>query len=307
MFWAWGLAACIALTDCVWLPLAGFHAPLLPLLRLAAIFLGICTLWFVYVWLRPDATIAALAETTAFLILFTLVLELLSYFSTALALPLRDAQLAAFDRALGFTFPQHLAFVAAHPRLARVLEFAYNTSMAQIVVTVIALATAGQLVRLRAYAVLFAVSATMVIGTAAILPSLGPYAYFHIPDTLLPAFQNPRAGWLSVPHVIALRDGAMRTLPLDDLRGLVSFPSFHTTLALITLWALLPIRWLAVPCFIVNALLIFGAPSNGDHYLCDLIGGAAVAGIALAWITGGLALRRAQQPAFGARQPVPAE
>ncbi|MEJ0050729.1 MAG: phosphatase PAP2 family protein [Methylovirgula sp.] len=302
MNYAWALAAGIVLIDCLWLPLAGFHAAPMPLLRDAAIFAALCGLWGIYALLRPDASLAALIETAAFLVIFTLGLELLSYFSTALSLPLRDSDFAAADHALGFDFPAHLAFVAERPRLAHVLEFAYNTSMAQIVITVIALSATHRIARLRAYAVLFALTATIVIATAAIFPSLGPYAYFNIPDTLLPAFGNPRTGWQSVPHVLALRDGTMRTLPLNDLRGLVSFPSFHTALALVTVWAVLPIRALAVPFFAVNALLIFGAPSNGDHYLCDLIGGAVVAFLGLGIVTGGLAPRFALAPA-----PVPAE
>ncbi len=307
MLGVWLLVAAIGLADGLWLALGGFHAAAAPLLRIVLIFAALCALWWVYVRLRPDAAIAALAETAAFLILFTFFLELFSYFSTALALPLRDSAFAATDHLLGFDFPAHLAFVAARPRLARVLELAYDTSMAQIIVTVVVLAATRRLARLRAYTVLFAVTATAVIATAALLPSLGPYAYFHIPDAALPAFGNPRAGWQSVPHVLALRAGTMRTLPLTDLRGLVSFPSFHTALALITLWALLPLRPLAALLFVVNALLILGAPSNGDHYFCDLLGGALLAVAAIGWVTGGLALRPDRPALAPLKSPMPAE
>ncbi len=150
--------------------------------------------------------------------------------------------------------------------------------------------------------VLFALTATIVIATAAIFPSLGPYAYFNIPDTLLPAFADPRTGWQSVPHVLALRDGTMRTLPLNDLRGLVSFPSFHTVLALVTVWAPPAHSVRCRASLRHQCLLIFRRPSNGDHYLCDLIGGAAVAFLGLGIVTGGLVPRLALAPA-----PVPAE
>ena len=52
---AWALAAGIVLIDCVWLPLAGFHAAPAPLLRDAAIFAALCGLLGIYALLRPDA------------------------------------------------------------------------------------------------------------------------------------------------------------------------------------------------------------------------------------------------------------
>jgi hypothetical protein len=140
----WGLGIAIALPDCMWLLFAGFHVPP-ALLRLAAIFPGLCALWWIYAPRRPDAAIAALAEAAAFFVFFTLSLELFSYFSMALALPLRDSVIAAADQAVGFGFRTHLAFIAARPRFARVLEFAYDTSILQIAVTVIALTATRRL------------------------------------------------------------------------------------------------------------------------------------------------------------------
>lgn len=285
MRWAWVLAIAIAVADCLWIPAAGFRVPAMPLLRIAAFLAVMGILWWVYLRLRPDAIIAALAEAAAFLIFFTLVLEIFCYLCTALDRPLWDAPLAAADRALGFDFRTHLSYLVQRPRVARLLELCYNTSMLQIAVTVVALAITGRLARLRAFLALFAFTAAAVIGIAAVFPTLGPYSYFNIPDSLLPAFTDPRAGWDQVPHILALRGGAMRTLPLTDLRGLVSFPSFHTALAFITVWALLPMRRIVMPLFAVNAALILGAPSNGDHYLCDLLAGALIAVVAIAVLT----------------------
>ncbi len=285
MRWAWILAIAIAVADCIWVPAAGFRVPAMPLVRIAAILGALGILWWVYLRLRPDAIIAALAEAAAFLIFFTLVLEIFCYLSLALDRPLYDAVFAAADRALGFDFQAHLAYLVRRPRLARLLELCYDTSMLQIAIVVVGLAMTRRLARLRAFLALFAFTATAVIGIAAIFPTLGPYPYYAIPDNLLPAFTDPRAGWDSVPQVLALRSGAMRLLPLTDLRGLVAFPSFHTALAFITVWALLPMRRIVVPLLAVNAALILGAPSNGDHYLCDLLAGALIALVAIAVLT----------------------
>jgi hypothetical protein len=304
MLWAWALAIAIAAADCVWIPVAGFRAPAMPLVRIAVILVALGALWWVYVRLRPDAIIAALIEAAVFLIFFTLALEILCYLAMALDRPLCDAALSALDAALGFDFRAHLAYLTRRPRLAGLLELCYNTSMLQIAVTVVALAITGRLARLRAFLALFAFTATAVIGIAAIFPTLGPYPYFDIPNNLLPAFTDPRAGWDSVPHVLALRDGTMRVLPLTDLRGLVAFPSFHTALALIIIWAVLPLRPVAVPLFAVNVLLILGAPSNGDHYLCDLLAGALIALGAIGAVTRRHALGGESRPVASAESTV---
>ncbi len=282
---AWALALAVAVADCLWVPAGGFQVPATPLARIAAILAGLALLWWIYVRIRPDAVIAGLAEAAAFLIFFTLVLEIFCYLCIALDRPLYDSIFAAADRALGFDFEAHLGYLVRRPRLARLLELCYDSSMLQIAVAVIALAITGRLARLRTFLALFAFTAAAVIGIAAIFPSLGPYPYYNVPDRLLPAFIEQRAGWDSVPQVLALRAGTMRALPLNDLRGLVAFPSFHTALAFITVWALLPLRPIVVPLFAVNALLIAGAPSNGDHYLCDLLAGALLAAVAIAILT----------------------
>jgi hypothetical protein len=300
----WGLAIAIALADCLWLPLAGFHAAPGPLLRLAAIFAGLCALWWVYARRRPDAAIAALAEAAAFLVFFTLSLELFSYFSMALALPLRDSVIAAADQALGFDFPAHLAYVAARPRFARVLEFAYNTSMIQIAVTVIALTATQRLACLR--------RALCVDGERRHRDRRAlsdPW-----PLCLFPYSRRAPAGVQRSPHRLAVRapcscfgDGFHADVAAQQSARPCCVPVLPYGAG--ADHALGPIAdpAVAVPLFVVNGLLIFGALSNGDHYLCDLIGGAAVALATLAAVTGGLALRcQASAPPW-LGEPFPAE
>src|SRR5262249_32592348 len=54
------------------------------------------------------------------------------YVAAATALPLRDAELADIDRAIGFVWPSFLAATNAVPILARALSFAYHTTGPQI-------------------------------------------------------------------------------------------------------------------------------------------------------------------------------
>jgi membrane-associated phospholipid phosphatase len=78
-----------------------------------------------------------------------------------------------------------------------------------------------------------------------------------------------------------LRSGALHFLRLNDLEGLITFPSFHTTGGLLFAWALLKTPYLRWPALAINGALIASTPVVGAHYFIDLVGGAAVAAISL--------------------------
>ena len=94
----------------------------------------------------------------------------------------------------------------------------------------------------------------------------------------------------------ALRAGTMRSIALNQLEGLISFPSFHTAAALIFIWTLHTVRyvgWAGIP---LNLALIVATPTVGAHYFIDLVGGVVVAFGALA--ASHLLCRRAKADEF---------
>lgn len=240
-----------------------------------------CGLRVVYTTRRPDPRIAEMAGAAAFLIVFTLALAIASYLLEALALPIQDDIFQRIDAAIGFDFLAHLAWLRQHPTFSLILSIAYLTSIGQVILLAFTLPLLGHFDRLRRFLILFAGTATTVIVLAALMPTLGTCGIYDLPDAVLPAFVDPQICFQHLDHLKGLRDGSLRHLPLDDIRGLVAFPSFHTALALVTLWAARPLRWIFPPLVVVNALLIFATPSNGSHYAADVLGGAL---IALAWI-----------------------
>jgi membrane-associated phospholipid phosphatase len=78
----------------------------------------------------------------------------------------------------------------------------------------------------------------------------------------------------------------MSVVRLDDLEGLITFPSFHTTNAILFAWALWPVRYLQVPILVLNALMVASTPTAGSHYFSDIVGGTAVAFLAIAAANG---------------------
>lgn len=114
-------------------------------------------------------------------------------------------------------------------------------------------------------------AALVAIAISTPFPAASAYLHFHIVD---PGTTS------TVSSFFPLRHGTLNVFDLADMQGLVSMPSMHVAMAVLFVQALKGVPRLAVPAFILNALMIASAPSQGGHYLADV-----VAGLLLAWIT----------------------
>jgi membrane-associated phospholipid phosphatase len=65
------------------------------------------------------------------------------------------------------------------------------------------------------------------------------------------------------------------------MEGLITFPSFHTTLAVLFVAALRKHRLALVIGGVVNGSMLLSIPSEGGHYLVDVFAGALVAVLAI--------------------------
>jgi membrane-associated phospholipid phosphatase len=84
--------------------------------------------------------------------------------------------------------------------------------------------------------------------------------------------------------VSELREGVRTAVTWRGAEGLITFPSFHTTWALLLAWAFRgrP-RWF-VPSAVLNAAVIVATLTTGWHYFADVAAGAAL-GVAVIWWT----------------------
>jgi membrane-associated phospholipid phosphatase len=114
-----------------------------------------------------------------------------------------------------------------------------------------------------------------------------------------------------VHYVPPTRDGALRHLELLGLGGIVTFPSFHATSAVLFAWALWAVRWLRPFALLVNGAMLAATPLNGGHYFIDVIAGVVIAvlSIVAARRIGQVIARRQADAALRAPMPamVPAE
>jgi hypothetical protein len=297
----WLAALALVGIDAVWLWVAGIRldpaaplalAGLVAVLLVAAACLGA---------LKSEPSLRAMALASASLIAFTVPVAILHYCAATLGLPLVDGALAGAERALGFDWPGYVARLAAHPELNWWLSLAYHTSGPQIALVVIVLAGTRRLGRLWAFVRLFCATLLAVIAVSALLPAAGAYAHYAPATVPATAIETVGALW----HLDALehlRAGTFDALVLGDVRGLVTFPSFHVCLAILTGWALAPVRIVGPLAVLLNGAVVVATLGSGGHYLPDLAAGAAVALAALCLHRGlrrGIARAPAAQVAVG--------
>jgi len=80
-----------------------------------------------------------------------------------------------------------------------------------------------------------------------------------------------------VDHWRRLREGAMRQIDLKDMTGLITFPSFHTSAAVLFAGASAALRGFGWCFATLNGVMIAATPRWGTHYLADTVAGAALA------------------------------
>ena len=80
-------------------------------------------------------------------------------------------------------------------------------------------------------------------------------------------------------YLDALRSG--KRVLIDEMAGLITFPSFHSAWAIFYMWAFYPIKRLRVAAILLNLLVLAATPVQGAHYFIDLVGGAIVAALSI--------------------------
>lgn len=221
-------------------------------------------------------TLTALAQmTVAVPVMLTL-----TYVATSISFPLQDAQLLAWDRALGFDFRRFLGFINDNPELIPVLARSYNSISIQMMLLALLLPLAGCYRRgaeaICAYG--FTLFATTCISV--FVPAIGVYGALGLGPADLPYFE-PMGYYDTLRDAPLVRAGALLELRLTQLVGIVTFPSFHAAAAILYMWSFWPFRWLRPVCLPWNVLMIVATPLGGGHYLVDILAGISVATAAI--------------------------
>jgi hypothetical protein len=202
-------------------------------------------------------------------IAFSVAGSILTYLTATWTMPLCDPSLARFDSLLGFDWFAWHRFVASHRVLEDVLEAAYESFLPQIILSILYLAHTSRTDRNSELLWTGIISLTITALIAGVAPALGPF---------MPGAAPP---WTLV--LIALRAGSVSHFTFNNLQGVITMPSFHAVIAILLIYVHRPPLRSFYPMLALNVLMLVSAPSQGSHYLGDVLAGIAVAGVSI-WI-----------------------
>jgi membrane-associated phospholipid phosphatase len=225
-----------------------------------------------YSYWRPDERIVDLAHCAAQLIALFAATGAFSYVVTAANLPLANAAIAAADHALGFDWLSWFGWVERHPGLRVVLQLVYPSAIAQMVMIACYLCLGGQPERSRELVWTIMLSLLVIVPLSGLLPVENAWTFYDVG-----AFFDTA----SLVDFDRLRSGQLHDVDLRQLQGIISFPSFHTALGVIFTYVVRKRRLVLLPVAVLNAAMIASVPTEGGHFLVDVIAGAAVAAAAI--------------------------
>ena len=206
----------------------------------------------------------------ALMIVTDLAIRVATYMAMATGGPLWDAKLAAADRALGFDWKAWFDYLVAHPMLGAPLGFFYYRIGLLALLLVVLLCRRGDHDNLRRMWRLLFTAGVLTALVGAIAPALGPFKTWHL-EQCCGTF---------IYEMEKLRSGS-GSFPLGSLMGVISYPSFHTTMALALVQGFRSLGRIGAAAGQLNLFLLLGVPAFGGHYLMDVFAGAGVFAAAL--------------------------
>lgn len=199
----------------------------------------------------------------------------LSMVGQMFALPLVDGSLAAADELIGVQTLDVVRWVVQFRGAPAMLSMVYQLTVPLIFVSAFALACLGRNQRVWELCTAFGFCLFVATIVSMLFPAAGAFEYSGIGRSygaLLPG----GAGVYHLKSFHALRGATDLMIDPMHPEGLVTFPSFHTAMALMTAAAWRTDRYLRGPMIVWNAGVVLSAVPIGGHYIVDIVAGAAV-------------------------------
>lgn len=264
----WAAVAVLALTDVVWAARIGFSFAVSPrdFAVLVAIFAA--SVFFRTFYLNRRGSL--IAEFCALTITVTCALQVLSYLCCATSWPLADTKLLQLDRMIGFDWLHWFRVVQSHPVVLPALRWIYGSVALQDIYFLALFGMLCNQVRLREMFWVIFMACLTTFAISIFMPAYGPFETFRLGDL---------GGYLA--EMKRVRHGGELHFDLGKLIGVISFPSFHTSLAIIFTYMFRRTGPIGAVIAAVNLIMLPTIPFIGGHYLVDMFAGAAVAGTSI--------------------------
>jgi hypothetical protein len=231
---------------------------------------------FFYGSIRRNAQLADMALWGALVTAFSIAAAIFTYLNATLAFPLVDSELARIDAGLGFSWPAWFQFVNSHSLLKVLFAIIYAILLPECAASIVYFAHRGRSDRIAEFLWGALLSILITAPISGIVPALGAFVHFGVPGPAEATY---------LPHLLALREGTASSFSMNQLQGIITMPSYHTVLAILIVYAFRGCGRLFTLVLVLNSVMLLTLPSEGGHYLIDLIAGGAIATVTIAIIS----------------------
>lgn len=276
----WMLILVLACIDATWLTAIHVKLDVSGIFIVFYIMLGCAAISLFYRYIRPDLKLYLLGQITGQMLASAAVLGILSYATSVSDAPLRDSALIAIDETMGFDWRHYLDVVAASPNASHFFHTVYLSSGPQILFIMVALFLIGKTEPIQRFMLAFIITSVITIALAALWPAMGGFTHYAIDLVNYPAI-DPIGALSHAKTLLALRSHTLTTFSFP-MEGVVMFPSFHSALSILLVYAGWPLRWLRAPLLLLNMYILLSTPVIGGHYLSDVLAGIAIGIAAIA-------------------------
>jgi membrane-associated phospholipid phosphatase len=269
----WTLIGLTVCASAALIRVQGLHFPLGDAISPLAIAAVLGAVAFYYHRRREESFVAC-ANALLHITLYTACYSVLMYAAAALNRPLIDEWLMRCDALARVHVPYMMAWAAANPPIENALHIAYNTLLLQTPLVIVILGFTGDRRTLEQFVLQFMLGTWICLVVFCLWPAAGPFSGYGF------AANATQARYLE--HFHQLRDGLRTVVTWRNAEGLITFPSFHTTWALLLAWAVRKRPWLFLLSGTVNGAVILATMTTGWHYFTDMVGGILLGGVVIA-------------------------
>jgi membrane-associated phospholipid phosphatase len=246
-----------------------------PLALSACLIVILAGLSVIYTRWRPDPIIGPMTGGLAALTWSGLIAAISALAALRTGAPFIDPSLARVDTIIGLSTPTFVSWVAPYSNITCILAFAYDSTVPMVFASVILLSLKRREIVMWELCFVFAATAPLCALLTAIAPAVGPFTYYSIrPDVL--AMLPKGSGLYFLPILEAYHSRSLSIVDVRHLEGVVTFPSFHAIMALMTAYALRNMRALTFLAWTWSGIILISTIPIGGHYVIDIIGGAMV-------------------------------
>jgi len=275
----WGLVVLQSLVIALWIaidPRISFQPTNIDHLLLA---FGACFIVIAVICHKFPASgrpaIAERARLLAIGLIFMLAMfvgiRLLNYLTMSLAFPLADDLLDSWDKAIGIDWYAYASGLGRYPEMLTYIQLPYTLTIPAVTTLFMALVLFGAVERAKEFAALLYMGALVTVCVSGFFPAEAAMARHG--DEHLFSVYGAQAGVYHMEALKTLREAKDIVLSFVDLPGLATFPSFHTIVGLLIVYAARDNIITLVPAGIWSAAMLLATPVYGGHYFIDLIAG----------------------------------